>query len=201
MNRLIIIVISILFLNHCSLNESSRIWKDKEKKIENQKNIKKIFTEVRKITSEFNQELELDLGKIKKNNKIVDNKNNYGSQDYSGSINTIGKYKFSKLENINRLEFKPIFLDEGIIFFDKKGSIIKYNNDQKILWKKNYYSKSEKKLQPKLNFFLDNKSLIITDSISKYYSININSGELNWSKNNIYPFNSEIKKKIIKFLL
>ena len=195
MNRLIIIVISILFLNHCSLNESSRIWKDKEKKIENQKNIKKIFTEVRKITSEFNQELELDLGKIKKNNKIVDNKNNYGSQDYSGSINTIGKYKFSKLENINRLEFKPIFLDEGIIFFDKKGSIIKYNNDQKILWKKNYYSKSEKKLQPKLNFFLDNKSLIITDSISKYYSININSGELNWSKNNIYPFNSEIKKK------
>ena len=38
------------------------------------------------------------------------------------------------------------------------------------------------------------KILLVTDSIAKYYSLNINSGELNWSKNNIYPFNSEIKK-------
>jgi len=66
--------------------------------------------------------------------------------------------------------------------------------NQKVLWKKNHYSKSEKKLKPKLNFVLDGENLLITDSISKYYSININSGELNWSKNNIYPFNSEIKK-------
>ena len=59
---------------------------------------------------------------------------------------------------------------------------------------KNYYSKSEKKLKPKLNFILINENLIITDSIAKYYSININSGELIWTKNNIYPFNSEIKR-------
>ena len=39
-----------------------------------------------------------------------------------------------------------------------------------------------------------NINLIISDNISKYYSVNINSGELNWSKNNIYPFNSDIKK-------
>ena len=44
------------------------------------------------------------------------------------------------------------------------------------------------------------KILLITDSIAKYYSVNINSGELNWSKNNIYPFNSELKKIKIKFL-
>ena len=35
---------------------------------------------------------------------------------------------------------------------------------------------------------------MIADNISKYYSINLNTGELNWMKNNIYPFNSEIKK-------
>ena len=38
------------------------------------------------------------------------------------------------------------------------------------------------------------KILLVTDSIAKYYSLNINSGELNWSKNKYYPFNSEIKK-------
>jgi outer membrane protein assembly factor BamB len=193
-NKLIIFIIALFFLNHCSLNDNSRLWKDKEKKLVSQPNIKKIFSEDKKITVEFNQELKLDLTKIKTNNKIIDNKNNYGSQNYDGVFNKIGNYKFSKLENINQLNFKPIFLNDGLIFFDKKGSIIRYNNSQKVLWEKNHYSKAEKKLKPKLNFVINNENLIITDSIAKYYSINVNSGELNWSKNNTYPFNSEIKK-------
>jgi len=176
------------------LNENSRIWKDKEKKLEAQKNIKKVFLEDKKITTEFNQELKLDLSIIKFNNKIIDNENNYGSQNYEGLIDKIGNYKFSKFEDINQLNFKPIFLDDGLIFFDKKGSIIRYNDKTKVLWKQNHYSKSEKKLRPKLDFIQDGENLLITDNIAKYYSVNINSGKLNWSKNNIYPFNSDIKK-------
>ncbi|MDA9768032.1 PQQ-like beta-propeller repeat protein [Candidatus Pelagibacter sp.] len=176
------------------MNENSRIWKDKENKLEAQKNIKKVFLEDKKITTEFNQELKLDLSIIKFNNKITDNENNYGSQNYEGLIDKIGNYKFSKFEDINQLNFKPIFLEDGLIFFDKKGSIIRYNDKTKVLWKKNHYSKPEKKLRPKLDFIQDGENLLITDSIAKYYSVNINSGELNWSKNNIYPFNSDIKK-------
>ena len=194
MNRIIILIIALTFLNQCSLNENSRIWKDKEKKLEAQKNIKKVFLEDKKITTEFNQELKLDLSIIKFNNKITDNENNYGSQNYEGLIDKIGNYKFSKFEDINQLNFKPIFLEDGLIFFDKKGSIIRYNDKTKVLWKKNHYSKPEKKLRPKLDFIQDGENLLITDSIAKYYSVNINSGELNWSKNNIYPFNSDIKK-------
>jgi outer membrane protein assembly factor BamB len=193
-NRIIILIIALTFLNQCSLNENSRIWKDKEKKLEAQKNIKKVFLEDKKITREFNQELKLDLSIIKFNNKITDNENNYGSQNYEGLIDKIGNYKFSKFEDINQLNFKPIFLEDGLIFFDKKGSIIRYNDKTKVLWKKNHYSKPEKKLRPKLDFIQDGENLLITDSIAKYYSVNINSGELNWSKNNIYPFNSDIKK-------
>ena len=194
MNRIIILIIALIFLNQCSFNENSRIWKDKENKLEAQKNIKKVFLEDKKITTEFNQELKLDLSIIKFNNKITDNENNYGSQNYEGLIDKIGNYKFSKFEDINQLNFKPIFLEDGLIFFDKKGSIIRYNDKTKVLWKKNHYSKPEKKLRPKLDFIQDGENLLITDSIAKYYSVNINSGELNWSKNNIYPFNSDIKK-------
>ena len=183
------------------MNENSRIWKDKENKLESKKNIKKVFLEDKKITTEFNQELKLDLSKIKFNDKITEDKNNYGSQNYEGLINKIGNYKFSKFEDINQLNFKPIFLDDGLIFFDKKGSIIRYNDKSKVLWKKNHYSKSEKKLRPKLDFVQDGENLLITDSIAKYYSVNINSGELNWSKNNIYPFNSDIKKYKNKFFV
>jgi len=193
-NRLILTIISIFFLNNCSLNENSRIWKDKERKLENEKNIKKAFSNEKKIITEFNKELKLDLTNIKTNKRTLDNKNNYGSQDYEGLTKKIGSYKFSKFDDINQLNFKPIFLKDGLIFFDKKGAIIRYDNAKKILWKKNYYSKAEKKLRPKLNFILDNQNLLITDNIAKYYSININSGELNWSKNNSYPFNSEVKK-------
>jgi len=193
-NRIIILIIALFFLNHCSLSENSRIWKDKEKKLESQKNIKKVFLEDKKIETEFNQELKLDLSSIIPNNKISDNKNNYGSQKYDGLTIKSGNYKFSKFADVNQLNFKPIFLNDGLIFFDNKGSIIRFNNNQKVLWKTNHYSKSEKKLRPKLNFVLDGENLLVFDSIAKYYSIDINTGELNWSMNNIYPFNSDIKK-------
>ena len=201
MTRVIILIISLILLNHCSFNENSRIWKNKEKNLESEKNIKKVFSEEKKISSEFNQELKLDLTKIKTNSRIIDNKNNYGAQKYGGLLKKIGTYKFGKFEEINQLNFKPVFLENGLIFFDKKGSIIRYNNNKKVLWKKNHYSKAEKKQKPKLNFVLDSENLLVTDSVAKYYSININSGELNWSKNNTYPFNSDIKKHKDKFFV
>ena len=201
MIRLAIIILSIFILNQCSFNKNSRIWKNKEKELLVNKNIKKILSEEKKIITEFNQDLKLDLANIRLNNKIVDNKNNYGSQDYDGPINKIGNYKFSKLDNINQLNFKPLFLDKGLIFFDNKGSIIRYDENQKVLWKINHYSKSEKKLKPRLNFALEDENLLIADSIAKYYSVNINTGELNWLKDNTYPFNSEIKKNKNKFFV
>jgi len=193
-NRLIILILTLFLLNNCSLNKNSRLWQEKESDTVAQKNITKLFTDSELVVEEFNPELKLDLNNIKINNKIIDNKNNYGSQSYDGSLSKIGNYKFSKLKDINKLNFKPILLDDGLIFFDNKGSIIRYNNNQKVIWKNNYYTKAEKKLKPKLHFLLDGENLFIVDNIAKYYSINVNSGKLNWSKTNTYPFNSEIKK-------
>ncbi len=200
MNRLIVLLIALIFFNNCSFNENSHIWNDKEK-LKETDNTKKIFAEEKKIVSVFNQDTKLDLSKIKDKNKIFDNLNNFGSQTFNGELEKIGKYKFSKWEDKKLFSFKPVFLSDGIIYFDKKGTIIRYNENQKIIWKQNHYSKSEKKLQPKLNFLLDGKNLLITDNIAKYYSINIKTGELNWSKINTYPFNSEIKKFKDKFFV
>ena len=201
MIRLILLVLTLLFLSNCSISETSRIWNDKEEKIENQKKIKKLFAEEKKIITEFNPELKIDFSKLKLNSYIIDNKNNFGAQNYSGVNQKNGSYKFSKIEDLNHLNYKPIFLNDGLIFFDKKGTIIRYDNNKKIVWKKNHYSKSEKKLSPKLYFLLDDQNLLVADSIAKYYSINIKSGELNWSKNGSYSFNSEIKKEDNKFFI
>tara|TARA_B100001175_G_C19498090_1_gene636490 strand:- start:340 stop:1641 length:1302 start_codon:yes stop_codon:yes gene_type:complete len=201
-NKISILIIAFIFFSNCSFNENSRIWngKGKNKNSINEKNLKKLFVEEEIISSEFNPELEINITKININDKVSINRNDYGSQNYKGLLKKEVGYTFSKLENINKLDFKPIFLSDGIIFFDKKGTIIKYDNN-KIVWKNNYYTKAEKKLGPKLHFAITDNTLLVADNIAKYYSINLNTGELNWSKNSAYPFNSEIKKNENKFFV
>jgi len=199
--RLILFFFTFLLLSNCSISEKSPISNDKEEKIENQKNIKKLFTKEKKATTEFNPDLKLDLSKLNFSSNIIDNQNNFGSQIYDGLNKKIVSYKFSKIEDINYLNYKPLFLNDGLIFFDKKGTISRYNNNGKVIWKKNYYSKSEKKLSPKLYFALDAQNLLVADSVAKYYSINVKSGELNWSNNVNYSFNSEVKKNRNKFFV
>ena len=193
MNKLIVLLTTLIFLNNCSFNENSRIWNDEEK-LKQSENKKKIFVEEKKIISEFNSNIKLDLSKISETNTMFDNLNNFGSQRYEGELYNVGKYKFSKRDDETLINFKPVFLSDGIIFFDKKGTIIRYDLNQKVIWKQNHYSKSQKKLQPKLNLLIEGENLLVADDIAKYYSINVNTGELNWSKVNNYPFNSEIKK-------
>ena len=159
MNRLLALFITFFLLNNCSFNENSKIWKDKEKDLSEKENVKKIFAEEDVKASEFNQEVKLNLSGLRTTNKIIDNTNNYGAQAYDGVFKKIGSFKFSKLDEINNLNYKPIFLSDGIIFFDKKGTIIRYDNNKKVIWKKNHYAKSEKKLRPKLNFTIKKISL------------------------------------------
>ena len=192
MIRLFLILILLFFFSNCSLNESSVIWNKKKEKVQNQKNIKKLFSQDKKIITEFNPELKLDISELTYNN-IFDNQNNFGAQNYNGLNKKINTFKFSTIKDTNQLNYKPIFLDDGLIFFDNKGAIIRYDTNSQIIWKRNIYSKSEKKLNPKLFFALNGDNLLVADNLAKYYSINIKYGELNWSKNNMYPFNSDIK--------
>jgi hypothetical protein len=62
-NRLIILFLSLLLVNNCSLNENSKIWKEKEKNFENKNIEKSIFRKKNKLQVNFNQELKLDLVK------------------------------------------------------------------------------------------------------------------------------------------
>ncbi len=193
MNKVFVILIFSIFLSNCSLNENSRIWNKKEK-IENEnKVLKKIFTEKEVISTEFNPLLKLDLSKNTQNNKIFDPLNNFGSSKYNGQINKINNYKFSKLENFNQFNFEPLILDNGIIIYDKKGTIIRFNDNTNVVWKNNFYSKTEKKINPTLSFAMTDKNLLVADSIAKISSINLQTGNLIWSKKSEYPFNSEIK--------
>ena len=193
MNKILLFILISFFLVNCSLNKNSRLWNEKEKDLNENKNLTKIFVEEKKESSELNPLIKLDLSKNQQNNKTVDNLNNFGSLKYNGSLNKIANFKFAKFNNFSQFDFEPLILKDGLIFFDKKGNILRFNDNQKIVWKKNYYSKTEKKLNPKLLFSMKDKNLIVVDNIAKIFSVNSTSGDLIWSKKSDYPFNSQIK--------
>jgi outer membrane protein assembly factor BamB len=144
----------------------------------------------------------INLGDIFNNNsKVRDYFNNDGRLDYDGILKKSSRYKFSKIKNFYQFEPKISFNDNNLVFFDNKGSILKFDDKSKLIWKKNYYSKSEKKLKPILQFANDGKTLVVADNIAKYFALDINTGELLWSKNNLAPFNSQIKIFEDKFFI
>lgn len=193
MNKVFVLILIPFFLYSCSLNSNSKIWNKEQNKLEKSKDFKKIDFEEKKEVTELNSSIKINFSNIQLNENSLNDQNNFGSLKYLGMLEKVGSFKFSKFKDINNLNFKPLFLENGLVFFDKKGSIIRYDENSKIIWKKNYYSKSEKKLSPKLSFYKEEENIYIIDTIGKIYSIDILNGDLNWKNNNNYPFNSEIK--------
>ena len=119
--------------------------------------------------------------------------NNIGRTNYNGNLKSISRYKFSKIEKFDQYEPEIIINQNNIIFFDNKGTILKFDESSKLLWKKNYYTKVEKKLKPVLFLSANQNTLIAVDTIAKYFAINLKTGDLLWTKYNDSPYNSQIK--------
>ena len=203
MNKFILLII-LIFLSNCSLDTKSGIWTKKQKIITEKKegNIKNLFKKDVILEKELNPSLKIELeGRLIKDSFTDNQNNNKGRLDYDGNLRSISKFKFSKIKNFKLLEPEILSDNNSLIFHDDAGTLIKFDTTSKVIWKKNYYSKLEKKSKPILFFNNDNSILIVADSLSKYYAINIKNGNLLWSKINAAPFNSQIKIYKDKFFV
>jgi len=193
------IILFFVFLTNCSFQEGSKFWtneiiKQEYEQQEIEKNPKEIFAKEKTLNLEINPNLKISLYSKAINKSFLNNyDNNNGRINYNGDLKSISKFKFSKIDNFYQYNPTISFENNNIIFFDNKGSILKFDQDSNLIWKKNYYSKSEKKQKPVLLLANNKKVLIIADNIAKYYAVNIKTGELLWSKDNIAPFNSQVK--------
>ena len=195
MNKVLLSVLILLILNNCSTSKKLGFWNKDDKdqqKIENKKTI--LIKKIR-LEKEFNSNLYVKISNGKPNQNSLNNRNDTGELSYDGTLEKIGKYNFSKFNDFDFISPSPLFYNKNLVFYDNKGKITLYDENQKTLWKNNFYNKSEKKIKPRLNFALKNNILIVTDDVAKYYAINIDTGELLWTKTNIVPFNSNIKIK------
>jgi len=205
--------ISILFLlffvlSNCSFDTKTGIWGDsaKEKKriAELEKKQKEII-KVQKVFSSdnfYNKEVSLKknitLSKPKNNSSWLMSNLNYqnflGNLYLSGIDNIflkkkIGKDKFDLFQNIT-----PILIFESdIIFSDDNGTIFRINDNGRIVWKKNIYKKSYKKIYKDLVLSIYEDYIYIADNIGFVYSIDLSNGHLNWIRNYEAPIKSNIK--------
>ena len=203
MNKIILFFIFIIFTTGCSFNKNSKFWSP-SKNISEEKNqsYKEISIEDEALEKELNPNLTIKFKENINNNLMARNYyNNDGRFSYDGILKKSSRYKFSKIKNFYQFEPSIALNNKNIIFFDNKGSILQFDDKSKLFWKKNYYSKSEKKLKPILQFANDKNILIVADNIAKYYALDLISGELIWLKNNLAPFNSQIKIHKDKFYI
>ncbi|MDA7785609.1 PQQ-like beta-propeller repeat protein [Candidatus Pelagibacter sp.] len=195
MNKVLLSVLILLILNNCSTSKKVGFWNNDDKDQEKIENTKTILTKQIRLEEEFNSNLYVKISNRKPNQNSLNNQNDTGELFYEGILEKIGKYNFSKFNDFDFISPSPLFYNKNLVFYDNKGEITLYDENQKTLWKNNFYNKSEKKIKPRLNFALKNNILIVTDDVAKYYAINIDTGELLWTKTNIVPFNSDIKIK------
>jgi len=194
-NKVLLSVLILLILNNCSASKKVGFWNKDDKNQQQIENNKTILTKQIRLEEEFNSNLYVKISNGKLNQNSLNDQNDTGELTYEGVLEKIGKYNFSKFNDFDFISPSPLFYNNNLVFYDNKGEITLYDENQKTLWKNNFYNKSEKKIRPRLNFALKNNILIVTDDVAKYYAINIDTGELLWIKTNIVPFNSNIKIK------
>ena len=171
MNKLNLFFIFAILITGCSFNKNSKFWTESKNIIEyNETNFKEIFDNDNTLSQELNHNLIIRLdGNIDNDFSVRNYFNNDGRLNYDGLLKKSSRFRYSKIKNFNQFEPTIVFDKKNIIFFDKKGSILKFDNKSKLIWKKNYYSKSEKKLKPILQFANNEKYLVVADNIAKYY--------------------------------
>jgi len=195
-NKAYCLLILFLFILNCSLDTKTGFWSQSEKlESENKPLEEKLFSDAEIYEKEFNPKLKIRLKKNFKKNSFVNNLlNNNGVVEFNGELKKVSKYKFSKVSQFDYYQPELLITEKNtLIFFDDKGAILNFSNNDKLIWKNNIYSKNEKKQNPVLYFASNQKTLVVADTVAKYYAINLNTGKLIWSKNSSSPFNSQVK--------
>ena len=167
-----ILILFFLGLLGCSFDTRSGIWTE-EKKIEKlKKNVSKIFESEKVLKKEINSNLILKITKQSLSVQKPSNlQNDLGISLIKKEINKSSKFKFSKIRNFKYFEPELVFDGNNFVFFDDKGNLLKFDRSFNLIWKKNYYTKQERKLKPILNFYVIEQYLIVIDSIGKFYAV------------------------------
>ena len=198
--KLLFFFIIFLFLNNCSFDNKSGIWKSEDSSYEKKVDILKDFKTLSTEKDVFNEEIYLS-GNINLNipNKI---KNNKWEDVYYNNFNNFDNFSFVGLNNIlfksrKISKNKPtrfLYDNRNLITSDEKGNLTIFSIDKnKITTKFNFYKKKHKKLKKKLNIVVNDGIIFVADNLGFIYAFDYNSRKVLWAKDNKIPFRSNLK--------
>ena len=198
--KLFFVLIILLIFQNCSFDNKTGIWENND----NPRESNDLFKEFKKVsTSEdvfneiipFTKNYKFRSLPPKKNLSWKDiffqNNNNLINFKYNNSNNIIFKSKKLTRSKVN----KDILFENGnLIISDESGNIIVYSiKKKKIIAKYNFYKKKYKKIKKRLNLYVENSTIYVSDNIGYLYSFNYLNKKINWAQNIKIPFSSNLK--------
>ncbi len=199
--RLLTILILVLFLQNCSFDQKSGIWKNDSSNTDTKN---KIFKDFEKLSSpnklfdriiKVDKRFKFDLPETENNSEWHDiffhKTNNIPNLSYSG-IEKIS-FKSKKITRYNVNEY-ILYEDDNLILSDERGNLIIYSILEKKLIKKfNFYKKRFRAIKKKLNFVVYNGVVYVSDNLGYVYAFDYKKNSILWAKNYKIPFRSNLK--------
>ena len=192
----------LIFLVGCSFDNRTGLWKNRseELKVETlEKNVKPIFTKVKKFKEEVSTDLNIKISPTIPNSlwkeQNFSEANFVPHLEYANKKNLIFKSK-KILKKINKgySDFEPLIIEDKIILYDNDGNIYNFSVERgDLIWKFNFYKKRFRRLPIKINFTTISNKLIVSDNLGYFYCLDINTGLILWAQNFGVPFRSNIK--------
>ena len=196
--RSILIFSLSIILFECSFDDKTGIWNDKQKRKRANVVLIKLSDDENKFEKELNPGSQINFNSKEKINKTwtmpgLNYSNLTSHLKFGGRISKFSKYKFKKIPHSTVKENPLIVKENYFITVGEKGSIVKFVDRRKVQWKKNIYSKKEKKKIENISLALSKDILYAIDNLGKYYALNVDTGKIIWIKRHTALFNSQIK--------
>ena len=199
--KVLSIIIFSIFLQSCSFDNKSGIWKNENYTGKKDKNYLEGFETLSSLDQSFNE-----IISIKKNFKfnLIEEVENFEWKDqFSNSTNNYYNYKYKEQNNLilkskkftkHQLGNFILFENNHLIANDKKGNLIIFSlNTNKIIQKFNFYKKKYKSFKKNLNLITENNIIYVSDNFGYLYAFSIKKSKLLWAKNFKIPFRSNLK--------
>ena len=199
MFKIIFLILSILIIYGCSFDNKTGIWtgsnKIAKKENNNDQNLELIF---KKKDSDIKTK---ELSKNKKISLKTPNSFSIWGQRYQNHFNNVGNLSFlnegnyKKLSKISKTKINDniLFYDGNLFFSDIKGNIGVFSLSQnQLIYKYNFYKKKIR-AKKEIRLIIKDNFIIAADNFGYVYSINYKKNKINWAKNFLVPFRSNLK--------
>ncbi len=200
MSKHLYFIIILFFLNNCSFDNKTGIWKGSEQITKNNKDKNQNLEFIFKKQNQNIKEKELSPEQnLKLDSPSLFSTWNQSFQNKYNNINNVsflnqGNYKkYSKVSK-TKINKNILISKDNLFFSDYKGNIGVFSfNQNQLIYKYNFYKKKIKKANKNIKLIIINDNIVAADNFGYIYSLNYKKNKLNWAKNFLVPFRSNLK--------